>query len=97
MILLNHWGEMTFHLKDVVYLGIYLGSILVTVIGAWFVQKNNTIRIKELEENTDIKERMEKLEEKTDNLKEIFGNLRVTMVELKLEILEEVRKIFNGK
>ncbi|KKN54310.1 hypothetical protein LCGC14_0593650 [marine sediment metagenome] len=42
------------------------------------------------------KKRIEKLEKKTDNLKEIFSNLRVTMVELKLEILEEVRKIFNN-
>ena len=63
---------------------LYLGGIIFSAAIAWQTIRSN-------------KKRINKLEEKTDNLKEIFSNLRVTMVEIKLEILEEVRKIFNGK
>lgn len=80
MILLNHWTDMTFHMKDV----IYIGGIIFSAAVAYATITSN-------------KRRIEKLEKKTDNLKEVFSNLRVTMVEIKLEILEEVRKIFNGK
>ena len=71
---------MTFHLKDM----IYIGTIVFSVAIAYSTIKSN-------------KKRIEKLEKKTDGLKEVFSNLRVTMVEMKLEILEEVRKLFNGK
>jgi len=80
MLILSHWTDMTFHLKDM----IYIGSIVFSAAIAYGTIKSN-------------KRRIEKLEKKTDNLKEIFTNLRITMVELKLEILEEVRKLFNGR
>jgi len=80
MIILSHWSDMTFHIKDV----IYIGGIIFSAAVAYATIKSN-------------RKRIEKLEKKTENLKEIFTNLRITMVELKLEILEEVRKLFNGK
>ena len=80
MLLLNHWADMTFHLKDMLYLG---GILFSAAIAYATIQSN--------------KRRIEKLEKKTESLKEVFTNLRVAMVELKLEIIEEVRKIFNGK
>lgn len=79
MLILAHWADMTFHIKDV----IYIGSIIFSAAIAYTTIKNN-------------KKRIEKLEKKTDNLKEIFSNFRVEMAKMKFEIIEEVRKIFNG-
>lgn len=80
MLILAHWSDMTFHIKDV----IYLGGIIFSAAVAYATIKSN-------------RKRIEKLEKKTENLKEIFTNLRVEMAKMKFEIIEEVRKIFNGK
>ena len=97
ILLLNHWADMTFHLKDIMY----ICSVLFIVAGAWFVQKNNTIRIDKLEKNTDIKERISNLEKKYDDVNKNFGNLEVQIAKLRFEIVKdviyEVRKIFGNK
>lgn len=78
MILLTHWADMTFSIKDV----IYLGGIIFSIAIAYGTIASN-------------KKRINKLEEKTDNLKEVFTNLRVQIAELKSAILAEVRKMVN--
>lgn len=97
ILLLDHWSDMTFHLKDVMY----ICSVLFIVAGAWFVQKNNTDRIEKLEENTEVKSRLDKLEKKYDDVNKNFGNLEVQIAKLRFEIVKdviyEVRKIFGNK
>lgn len=80
IILLTHWADMTFHIKDV----LYIGGIIFSAAIAYGTIKSN-------------KKRIEKLEKKTENLKEIFTNFKVQMAEMKFEIIEAVQKIFNGK
>ncbi len=49
ILLLDHWSDMTFHLKDV----IYLGTILFTIAGAYFTINSNKKRICKLEGKAD--------------------------------------------
>ena len=97
MLLLNHWADMTLHLKDVIYIVGAMVTLIVTLSGAWFVQKNNTKRIEKLEEDTDVKDRLDKLEKKNDDFTEIITNFKVELAKMKYEIIEAVTKIFNGK
>jgi len=82
---------MTFHLKDMITL---IGLISIAV-GSYTTIKINNKRI--LDENKEMKKRMDNLEKKNDDLKEIFGNFKVEMAKMKFEIIEAVTKIFNGK
>jgi len=45
MLILDHWTDMTFHLKDV----IYIGGIIFSIAGAYFTIKSNKRRICRLE------------------------------------------------
>ena len=80
MLILDHWSDMTFHMKDV----IYLGGIVFSAAVAYTTIRSN-------------KRRIEKLEKKTDNLKEVFSNFKVELVKMKYEIIEVMTKIFNRK
>lgn len=84
IILLTHWAEMTFHLKDV----IYLGGIIFSAAIAYATIASNRKRISKLEKKYDnFKDNFGKLEVQ-------IAKLRFEVVK---DVVEEMRKIINNK
>ncbi len=97
ILLLDHWTDMTFHLKDVGFLIVVLSQAI------WLYQttKSNKKEIGELKKNTEIKARIAALEKKNDDFKDDFSELKIQLAKLRFEIVKdviyEVRKIFGNK